>query len=79
MILAKHTVVSPFAEGLTKEDIKKIKGTVKVLETTHFAIYLFLGVLLTLICKGNFALFVLESFSRWVFQTLNQNQTIFDY
>jgi len=50
------------AEGLTEEDIKKIKKTnikkIKIKQTIPFAPFIFLGVLLTLIAKGNILILV---------------------
>lgn len=56
------------SKRLSKKDLKKLKTlkskgvtTVKVYKTTHFAIWMFAGVLLTIIFKGNILL-ALETF-----------------
>jgi len=50
------------AEGITEADIKKIKKTdiksIKIKQTIPFAPFIFLGVLLTLIAKGNILILV---------------------
>jgi len=58
------------AEGLTEQDINRIKklqkqgklsfSSLKVHQTLPFAPFIFLGVLLTLIAKGNFILFLIS-------------------
>ena len=57
----KTTVFNVTAEGLTKKDVNKLKKLEKKLgfehlriyKTLNFAPYMFLGVLLTIIFKGN--------------------------
>ena len=50
------------AEGLTKEQIEKIRGIgiikIKVAQTIPFAPLMFLGIILTLIAKGNLLILV---------------------
>ncbi|MBT3303702.1 hypothetical protein HN592_05170 [Candidatus Woesearchaeota archaeon] len=61
-------LVSPNAEGLNDEEVNKIQSAkrdfdqVEIVGTTHFAFYLFVGVLLTLIFGGNFVIRIISFF-----------------
>jgi hypothetical protein len=52
------------SEGLTQEQIEKIKSTdikkIRVSQMISFAPFIFIGVLITLIAKGNIIIFVLK-------------------
>ena len=54
-------------EGLTKDQIKKIKNTgfkrIRISHTVPFAPFIFLGVILTLLSKGNVLILVVNLFS----------------
>jgi prepilin signal peptidase PulO-like enzyme (type II secretory pathway) len=58
----KKGFIEEQAEGITAEDIKKINKTgikkIKIKQTIPFAPFMFLGVLLTLIVKGNILILV---------------------
>ena len=55
-----------FGDGLTEKEIKIIKETplktVKIEESMPFAFYLFVGVIITLLIKGNFVIYLLKLF-----------------
>ncbi|MBN2422228.1 prepilin peptidase [Candidatus Woesearchaeota archaeon] len=70
----KETILDNY-KSLTKEDVKKINtlhsgGKIKehiifIHEKIHFAVSMFIGVIITLLCRGNFLIFLrqlLESF-----------------
>ncbi len=58
--------ISAEPEGLTKSDIRKLKKMklkkVRVCQTLPFAPFMFLGVILTLIAKGNLLIAVMNLF-----------------
>jgi len=66
---AKETLFNPTPEGLSKQDIKRLKRIerheehLRVYKTLSLAPYLFAGVILTILFKGNMFISIAQAFS----------------